>query len=124
MKFLHWIWHPAGVALLSWYLIVPGITEQGEIASTEPFSEWDIAVELPTFFKSDCELLRRQVIDLIDPATRRKRAKVTGWQATRDKLKEELGDSGRLDDRQIERRVRAGICVWPSDDFDGFDSFD
>ena len=39
------------------------------------------------------------------------------------KLEDELGN-GQLDARQTEQRVRAGVCVWRSDDFDGFDAFD
>ncbi len=115
--------HAAALALVSWYLMVPGITAQGEIAANEPVSEWEIAVELPTFSLPDCEELKREIVQHLDPAAVPDKAKEADWNATRNKLEDDLGN-GQLDARQTEQRVRAGVCVWRSDDFDGFDAFD
>jgi len=111
------------LALVSWYLMAPGITAQGEIAANEPTSEWEIAVELPTFSKPNCEKLKREIVQHLDPAAVPDKAKEADWNTTRNNLKDELGN-GQLDDRQTQQRVRAGVCVWRSDDFDGFGASD
>lgn len=115
--------HIAAMALVSWYLMVPGITDMGELAANEPVSEWVIAIALPTFSKQDCEELKRQILNHLDPAAVVDHANEADWNTTRDKLRREMSE-GHLDDGQAQQRVRAGVCVWRSDDFDGFDAFD
>jgi len=109
-------------SFFAWYLMVPGITAQGEIAANEPVASWEIALDLPTFSLSDCEQLRADIIHHLD-ASVRPVGDVDDWLKTRNKLREELG-AGMLDDGQIRERVRDGVCRWLSDSFDGFDAFD
>jgi len=110
-------------ALISWYLLMPGVTDQGEIATNEPVTEWPIAVDLPTFSKSDCEQLRVEILHHLDPIFVPAAREDSDWMRTRTKLREEIGQ-GVLNDQRMLERVHDGVCRWLSDSFDGFDAFD